>query len=719
MPRTVNNPKSARKALFKSVVALCLLLTVTPFIGSPASAQVEAAGVEAAQVDAAAVANPKILIVGDSITSGLGNNAIHAQSLNTYRAPLQALLDGVSTNYDFVGPRTTGTVDFSTPGDGKQNYDDFAFAAPGAFDDFEHAGQPGYNTADILNGFWGNKGKIGDWATAQAADIVLIHIGTVDVLLQFTDLSDSADNVRAMIDAVRAARPNADIVLATMGTLTPPGGVDYSARITTWNSFINSIATEKDTADSRVVVANNFTGYEASWNYDGIMPDSIGQSHIANAFFQAMNSAGMVDNAEPAAAFTTSCTGLSCTFDATTSNDTDGTVSTFAWKFGDGTTATGATPAAHAYSGGGSFTVELVVTDNDGAQDSVTSANVVSGSNQSPTASFTVDCTAGFSCDFDASASADTDGTIASYAWTFGDTRTGTGKMATNAYATFGTFTVTLTVTDNLGATSAMNMAVTNNPTCRNGYWLLESDGDVYAFGNAQDHAVPTGSGAAAIDIQSTPNGCGYWIVRADGTITAVGGAAALGNFNIGGLDAGERLLTISTTASGNGLWGFTSKGRTLTLGDAVNYGGMIGTTLNGEIIDSIATSTGLGYFMLGSDGGIFTFGDAVFINSLPALVGALNEPAVGLVPDPDGNGYWIVAADGGVFSIEAPYRGSFPGLKLGPLNKPGIGMVPYGNGYLIVATDGGVFTFSNLKFEGSLGANPPNTDIVAITPLP
>ncbi|MFT7648955.1 MAG: hypothetical protein ACI8Y4_003710, partial [Candidatus Poriferisodalaceae bacterium] len=109
----------------------------------------------------------------------------------------------------------------------------------------------------------------------------------------------------------------------------------------------------------------------------------------------------------------------------------------------------------------------------------------------------------------------------------------------------------------------------------------------------------------------------------------------------------------------------------------------------------------------------------AVFINSLPALVGALNEPAVGLVPDPDGNGYWIVAADGGVFSIEAPYRGSFPGLKLGPLNKPGIGMVPYGNGYLIVATDGGVFTFSNLKFEGSLGANPPNTDIVAITPLP
>jgi hypothetical protein len=359
------------------------------------------------------------------------------------------------------------------------------------------------------------------------------------------------------------------------------------------------------------------------------------------------------------------------------------------------------------------------VTDNDGAQDSVTSANVVSGSNQSPTASFTVDCTAGFSCDFDASESADTDGTIASYAWTFGDTRTGTGKMATNAYATFGTFTVTLTVTDNLGATSAMNMAVTNNPTCRNGYWLLESDGDVYAFGNAQDHAVPTGSGAAAIDIQSTPNGCGYWILRADGTITAVGGAAALGNFNIGGLDAGERLLTISTTASGNGLWGFTSKGRTLTLGDAVNYGGMIGTTLNGEIIDSIATSTGLGYFMLGSDGGIFTFGDAVFINSLPALVGALNEPAVGLVPDPDGNGYWIVAADGGVFSIEAPYRGSFPGLKLGPLNKPGIGMVPYGNGYLIVATDGGVFTFSNLKFEGSLGANPPNTDIVAITPLP
>ncbi len=62
---------------------------------------------------------------------------------------------------------------------------------------------------------------------------------------------------------------------------------------------------------------------------------------------------------------------------------------------------------------------------------------------------------------FDGSQSHDADGSIASYAWTFGDGATGSGATATHSYATAGAYTVTLTVTDNAGATASDTAAVT------------------------------------------------------------------------------------------------------------------------------------------------------------------------------------------------------------------------------------------------------------------
>jgi len=71
-------------------------------------------------------------------------------------------------------------------------------------------------------------------------------------------------------------------------------------------------------------------------------------------------------NQPPTAVATSSCDALDCTFDGSGSQDPDGTISTFAWDFGDGTTATGAT-AAHTYGAAGSYTATLTVTDNTGA----------------------------------------------------------------------------------------------------------------------------------------------------------------------------------------------------------------------------------------------------------------------------------------------------------------------------------------------------------------
>jgi PKD repeat protein len=70
-------------------------------------------------------------------------------------------------------------------------------------------------------------------------------------------------------------------------------------------------------------------------------------------------------NQKPTAAFTSSCTQLSCTFSGADSSDQDGTVASWAWTFGDGATDTGPSPQ-HSYTGTGTYPVTLTVTDNQG-----------------------------------------------------------------------------------------------------------------------------------------------------------------------------------------------------------------------------------------------------------------------------------------------------------------------------------------------------------------
>lgn len=88
----------------------------------------------------------------------------------------------------------------------------------------------------------------------------------------------------------------------------------------------------------------------------------------------------------PVAAFTSSCTNLACTFDASSSTDPDGTVTGYSWTFGDGGTTTGATPT-HAYSSAGSYSVQVTVADNQGATSSTVHAVTVTAPAGTPFAS--------------------------------------------------------------------------------------------------------------------------------------------------------------------------------------------------------------------------------------------------------------------------------------------------------------------------------------------
>ena len=155
--------------------------------------------------------------------------------------------------------------------------------------------------------------------------------------------------------------------------------------------------------------------------------------------------------------------GTAISFNGSTSSDPDGTITAYSWNFGDGATATGATPGK-SYSAAGTFTVTLTVTDNQGATNSATTtATISAAANQPPVArpGGPYSGMVGTAISFNGSTSSDPDGTITAYSWNFGDGTTATGSSPGKSYSAAGTFTVMLTVTDNQGATNSATTTAT------------------------------------------------------------------------------------------------------------------------------------------------------------------------------------------------------------------------------------------------------------------
>ncbi len=104
-----------------------------------------------------------------------------------------------------------------------------------------------------------------------------------------------------------------------------------------------------------------------SWRF---VPEA-GKSFTDAGTNNCHNPSGEVEtNTPPSAAFTQTCSGLNCAFNSDASSDSDGIISSRGWQFGDGATSTQANPA-HAYATAGNYTVNLTVTDDDGATNTV------------------------------------------------------------------------------------------------------------------------------------------------------------------------------------------------------------------------------------------------------------------------------------------------------------------------------------------------------------
>ena len=218
-----------------------------------------------------------------------------------------------------------------------------------------------------------------------------------------------------------------------------------------------------------------------------VFPTALTAAQVGNLYAAGT---GPVNQA-PTAAFTSSAANLVASFDGSASADADGSVASYSWNFGDNTAAGSGAKPSHTYAAAGTYSVVLTVTDDKGATGAVTKSITVTAANQAPAAAFSPSAV-NLVASFDGSASADPDGSVASYSWNYGDnTAAGSGATSSHTYAAAGTYSVVLTVTDDKGATGAVTKPVTVNAA---------NQAPLAAFTSTSANLVASFDGSSSVD---------------------------------------------------------------------------------------------------------------------------------------------------------------------------------------------------------------------------
>jgi len=263
--------------------------------------------------------------------------------------------------------------------------------------------------------------------------------------------TDSADvtvnNLPPSADADGPYSCEVNEVIQLSGTCDDPGPLDQASLTCTWADFsgaalsqpsytcppnpgqmtVTLTATDKDGASAQDSAVVTVTGAG-----EGLTADADGPY------------SGLVDS--PIA------------FDGSGSTPAEAIVS-YTWDFGDGTTGTGVT-ASHSYSATGVYTVTLTVADAETQAIDTTRATVSATALPEAVMEVSLIPKTSECYRFDGSGSTASDGEIASYAWEFGDGNEDSGEVVEYCYEAAGTYTATLTVTDEQGASDSATQEV-------------------------------------------------------------------------------------------------------------------------------------------------------------------------------------------------------------------------------------------------------------------
>ncbi|GID91217.1 SGNH hydrolase [Amorphoplanes digitatis] len=227
-----------RRGLFAALLAAALVVTVAPV--------------------AHAAATVRIMALGDSITAGPG----------CWRAKLwNSLQTGGYTGVDFVGTQSDG---------GGCN--------PGYSYDFDHEGHGGFSATGIAA-----NDQLPPWLAAARPDVVLMHLGTNDMWGGYIPLQDKLSAFTKLIGQMRAQNSAMKIIVAQIIPMSASACATCPADVMALNNALPSWAAGLTTAQSPIVLADLWTGYDAvADNADGVHPNDTGFRKMAAAWYPVL-----------------------------------------------------------------------------------------------------------------------------------------------------------------------------------------------------------------------------------------------------------------------------------------------------------------------------------------------------------------------------------------------------------------------------------------------
>jgi lysophospholipase L1-like esterase len=209
--------------------------------------------------------NITVLPLGDSITSGNGKHI-------TYRYPLWVKFIDSGFNFDGIHFDLVGSQD------SKHNGNRVWPEHRGHSFDHDHEGHPGWRAEQIL-------AILPTWLKGYTPDIVLLHIGTNDVMANQSTLS-TTNEIEQIITVLRADNPRVIVLLAK---IIPNRDLILNQRIIELNQRIDSIAVSKSTVESPVVIVDQNLGFNVTEDTDdGVHPNRTGAEKIAQKWFEAI-----------------------------------------------------------------------------------------------------------------------------------------------------------------------------------------------------------------------------------------------------------------------------------------------------------------------------------------------------------------------------------------------------------------------------------------------
>ncbi|MBF8963548.1 hypothetical protein I0P70_09835 [Pontibacter sp. FD36] len=229
----------------------------------------------------------RILPLGNSITQG-------GDTHPSYRYELWKTLVDAGLDFEFVGSMDTNwrfdatnpeqSADAASPVIG-QEYKGAKFLN-------KHEGHWGWTTSDMLNGYEKptqykrDKGKLSDWLKGYTPDVVLMHLGTNDMIYSKTT-KGTLERIEQIIGLLRADNENVAIMLAKITPIPSTyANVDSTQHFV---SLIPELASRLSTQKSPIIVVDINTGYYPDTHtYDSLHPNTAGEKFIAKRWYDAI-----------------------------------------------------------------------------------------------------------------------------------------------------------------------------------------------------------------------------------------------------------------------------------------------------------------------------------------------------------------------------------------------------------------------------------------------